>query len=298
MPKGASEADDQEGLPAPGPQAPSRRQSGRQGRPEALPGGPGGLRGPEGRGQAAGLRPVRPRRARGGFRPPVSGGRLPGRFSGFGGPGAAGAPFEGIHFETGDLGGPLRQPLRRAPRDRARSRARTSRGQIEVPFRDAVLGGTASLALRREKRVPDLRGHRDAPARRVCPTCRGEGVVAESERVRIKIPEGTEDGGTIRVPGKGAPGARGGPIGDLYVTVRVTPHPVLRAPRQRHPRRRSDHGQGGVRRRRDRSAHDPRHGHRADSARHAGTAAVPSARQGRRRIRARAEPATTSTACA
>ncbi|HEY1252636.1 MAG TPA: DnaJ C-terminal domain-containing protein, partial [Thermoanaerobaculia bacterium] len=56
------------------------------------------------------------------------------------------------------------------------------------------------------------------------PTCRGEGAVAESEHVRIKIPEGTLDGGTIRVPGKGGPGQRGGPAGDLYVGVRVTPH--------------------------------------------------------------------------
>jgi molecular chaperone DnaJ len=45
--------------------------------------------------------------------------------------------------------------------------------------------------------------------------------------VRIKIPEGTEDGGTIRVPQKGGPGDRGGPPGDLYVTVRVAPHPYF-----------------------------------------------------------------------
>jgi DnaJ-class molecular chaperone len=34
-------------------------------------------------------------------------------------------------------------------------------------------------------------------------------MVVESERVRIKIPEGTEDGGTIRIPGKGSQGAAG-----------------------------------------------------------------------------------------
>ena len=91
--------------------------------------------------------------------------------------------------------------------DRARSRARTSAAQIEIPFRDAVLGGTASLALRREKACPTC-GGTGRVGKTVCPTCRGEGVVAESERVRIKIPEGTEDGGTIRVPGKGGSGHR------------------------------------------------------------------------------------------
>jgi molecular chaperone DnaJ len=51
--------------------------------------------------------------------------------------------------------------------------------------------------------------------------------VAESETVKIRIPEGTENGGTIRVPGKGSEGARGGQAGDLYVTVRVGPHPYF-----------------------------------------------------------------------
>ena len=54
-----------------------------------------------------------------------------------------------------------------------------------------------------------------------------EGTVAESESVKIRIPEGTEDGGTIRIPGKGGAGIRGGPPGDLYVTVRVISHPYF-----------------------------------------------------------------------
>jgi molecular chaperone DnaJ len=155
-----------------------------------------------------------------GFDPRSAGGGFPGGFPG--GAGAAGAPFEGIHFETGDLGD-LFGNLFGGRRATGPQPGEDIRGQIEVPFRDAVLGGTASLALRREKACPTCGGS-GRTGKTVCPTCHGEGVVAESERVRIKIPEGTEDGGTIRVPGKGAPGARGGPIGDLYVTVRVTPH--------------------------------------------------------------------------
>ena len=46
-------------------------------------------------------------------------------------------------------------------------------------------------------------------------------------RTGFKIPEGTENGGTIRVPGKGGAGARGGAVGDLFVTVRVLPHPYF-----------------------------------------------------------------------
>jgi molecular chaperone DnaJ len=32
------------------------------------------------------------------------------------------------------------------------------------------------------------------------------------------------DGAKLRIPGRGSPGARGGPAGDLFVTVKVTPH--------------------------------------------------------------------------
>ncbi|MEP6993584.1 MAG: J domain-containing protein [Acidobacteriota bacterium] len=145
-----------------------------------------------------------------------------------GGPGfGAGAPFENIHFEAGDLGdlfGNLFGGGRRAAT--GPEPGEDVRGQIEVPFRDAVLGGTASLALRREKSCPTC-GGTGRVGKTVCATCRGEGVVAESERVRIKIPEGTQDGGAVRVPGKGGPGSRGGATGDLYVTVRVTPHPYF-----------------------------------------------------------------------
>lgn len=142
-----------------------------------------------------------------------------------GGPGfAGGANFEGFQFEAGDFGdlfGNIFGGGRRA--STGPQPGEDLRGQIEIPFRDAVLGGTASLSLRREKECRTC-GGTGRVGKATCSTCRGEGVVVESERVRIKIPEGTLDGGVIRVPGKGAPGFRGGPVGDLYVTVRVTPH--------------------------------------------------------------------------
>ncbi len=145
-----------------------------------------------------------------------------------GGPGAGGfgggQGFEGFHFEGGDLGdlfGNLFGGGRRSPA--GPQAGEDTRAQIEVPFRDAVLGGMATLALRRERSCSTCGGTGRA-GKGACPTCRGEGVVAESERVRVRIPEGTENGGAIRLPGKGGTGAKGGPPGDLYVTVRVTPH--------------------------------------------------------------------------
>jgi DnaJ-class molecular chaperone len=46
--------------------------------------------------------------------------------------------------------------------------------------------------------------------------------------VRVRIPPGADTGDVVRVPGKGAPGARGGPPGDLVIETVVRPHQWLR----------------------------------------------------------------------
>ncbi|MBI3932134.1 MAG: J domain-containing protein [Acidobacteria bacterium] len=48
-----------------------------------------------------------------------------------------------------------------------------------------------------------------------------------SRRVEVKIPAGVRDGSRVRVAGEGGPGPRGGRRGDLYLRVRVAPHPVF-----------------------------------------------------------------------
>jgi DnaJ-class molecular chaperone len=46
--------------------------------------------------------------------------------------------------------------------------------------------------------------------------------------VRVRIPPGADTGSIIRLAGKGAPGPRGGPPGDLVIETVVRPHPRLR----------------------------------------------------------------------
>jgi molecular chaperone DnaJ len=57
-----------------------------------------------------------------------------------------------------------------------------------------------------------------------CKDCRGSGVVHRPRSVKVRIPAGVADGQRIRLKGRGAVGANGGPSGDLFVTVRVGGH--------------------------------------------------------------------------
>jgi len=60
-----------------------------------------------------------------------------------------------------------------------------------------------------------------------CETCDGIGRTLHGREIDIDIPAGIDDGQRIRVRNEGHAGALGGPSGDLFVQVRVTPIPGL-----------------------------------------------------------------------
>ena len=49
-----------------------------------------------------------------------------------------------------------------------------------------------------------------------------------NERLEVKIPPGVKDGAKVRVRGKGGQGSGGGENGDLFLIIRIRPHPLFR----------------------------------------------------------------------
>jgi curved DNA-binding protein len=121
-----------------------------------------------------------------------------------------GSPESGFRFSFGDMGGfsglddifseifGTREPTSR-PR-----RSRDIEYEIEIDFETAIKGG-----------VRDIKLSRETVDRKMA-----------TETISVKIPPGVDDGSRIRVAGKGEIGGRGN-IGDLYLRVKVRPHPIF-----------------------------------------------------------------------
>jgi molecular chaperone DnaJ len=58
-----------------------------------------------------------------------------------------------------------------------------------------------------------------------CRGCSGTGVVQKETTLKLSIPAGVDDGQTLRIPGRGMAGTKGGPAGNLYVVVAVEADP-------------------------------------------------------------------------
>jgi curved DNA-binding protein len=127
----------------------------------------------------------------------------PGR--GFEGAGDMGGFSDFFRTFFGDVGGVSQEDLLRGRRTNGRPRGRSGEdveGEVEIPLAEAFRGTERSLEVRRT-----------------------DGSI---KKLDVKIPAGVRDGQRIRLTGQGAPGHAGGTPGDMFLRVRVKPHPFFK----------------------------------------------------------------------
>jgi molecular chaperone DnaJ len=190
-----------------------------------------------------------------------------GPLRGFSGNGASGFNPGNVGFDDiSDLiGGLFNRGQRGGPQRTGPRRGDDLEASLHLSFLDAVNGITTTVNLVSDAACSKCNGTGAQPGTSpvICPRCGGRGVIDENQgffsfsnacrdcggtgmkvetpcdnchgsgserrprQIKVRIPAGVEDGQRIRIKGRGGPGQNGGPAGDLFVIVRVEPHPLF-----------------------------------------------------------------------
>lgn len=109
---------------------------------------------------------------------------------------------------------------------RAARRGQDLEHQVELTLEEAFNGTKRLLELQADQACPSCQG--TGRIKNVaCSRCGGQGRIVRPRRLEVKIPAGVKDGSRVRVAGEGNPGM-GGPNGDLYLIVKISPHPIFK----------------------------------------------------------------------
>jgi molecular chaperone DnaJ len=60
-----------------------------------------------------------------------------------------------------------------------------------------------------------------------CADCEGAGARRRTHTLNVRVPAGVDSGSRLKLRGEGETGGNGGHPGDLYVLIRVAPHPIF-----------------------------------------------------------------------
>jgi DnaJ-class molecular chaperone len=108
---------------------------------------------------------------------------------------------------------------------------RTGRGadveaELELSLEEAHRGVRRTLQMQVAEACPTC-GGTGLKDGKPCETCGGAGQVIRPKTIEVNIPSGVRDGSTIRLAGQGGIGSNGSEPGDLYLHIRLRPHPVF-----------------------------------------------------------------------
>jgi DnaJ-class molecular chaperone len=105
-------------------------------------------------------------------------------------------------------------------------RGRDVEAELELALEDAHRGGRQTLQMQAAETCPTCNGS-GVKNNDTCPTCDGVGQVLRPRNIEVNIPAGVRDGSTVRLAGQGGAGSNGSEAGDLYLHIRLRPHPVF-----------------------------------------------------------------------
>lgn len=99
--------------------------------------------------------------------------------------------------------------------------------ELEITLEEAFHGAEKSLQF--TTREPcNVCGGSGYDRNSFCGRCGGTGEVTAAKSLAVKIPSGVHEGSRIRLKGQGGEGHYGGPKGDLYLVIRIKPHPIFK----------------------------------------------------------------------
>jgi DnaJ-class molecular chaperone len=97
---------------------------------------------------------------------------------------------------------------------------------IELDLEDIHSGAHRTVTVHSAQVCPLCRGS-GVKGRNRCPSCRGVGQLRQPRRMKVQISPGAREGSVLRLKGKGEKVTQNGPAGDLYLRIRLRPHPLF-----------------------------------------------------------------------
>ena len=92
--------------------------------------------------------------------------------------------------------------------------------------RTTVIQNMMGMRMQTQTTCPQCSG-RGKIIKTPCNTCKGKGKVRRTNKVKVKIPAGVDEGQSVRVRNEGNVGTNGGPNGDLLVEILIKRHPIF-----------------------------------------------------------------------
>lgn len=146
-----------------------------------------------------------------------------GSFRSSSGGGGGGGGFDIFEELFGGAGRTGRSSQRRGGRG---GRGRDVEAELELSLEEAHRGGRRTLQMQATEVCPTCNGTGMKDGK-TCETCDGAGEVLRPKTIEVNIPSAVRDGSTIRLAGQGGAGSNGSEPGDLYLHIRLRPHPVF-----------------------------------------------------------------------